>query len=719
MSITRDFTIYLNAGISVPPVVHVNQYDQGEIWRFTLLEADGSQYTPSTGALIGVKADGHAIAGVTGTVLGDGRVQITETQQMTAAAGDAIFELTIDGQTHGTANFIVRVEKKPTDDAILSDSDLSIIQEGMNSVTPVVIAETVSDWLEDNLTDPPIDPSLTISNAAADAKVTGDKITELKNAIKHHDKGNTTFRLYGNFQHYGLFDNGTFWYNQQYRVSNDDPMTFDRDLIVNVIDGFRWGFIPFVDGIAGSWSGWKSSVGAYKIPAGTSFVVQIARVTEDTSEIADVAEFTNAVTFTTATQEELNQTNKNLKSVKTAVNLSVETTVSDWEQGGINGTNGYNTSASDEPIRIRTKECIPFESDEGIYIQVESGYGYGVIQYDANKSGNGVYTPWLRESRQIKPAENSRYYRLVIAKGGYLADNILIDEFNKINVTTVQPRLERIYPPAKYQYFGDSIPSSVPSYSFEKLFTISYPGGDNSQDIDVFDNYLFMAFTLNHINVYSLTDYSKVAEISVETNHGSQMQFSNEYYAEGDPFPLLYCGGWTNNIINVIRITNTDDVWSAEIVRKLYIPTENGYYLAPTIDKLNNILYCFGNKIQSTSHENNGNVIVKCDLSNLTTNGDGTYTPQILEEHDIPWTGTFQGGKYFNGKMYVGFARTGTPHDARLVVFDVNTGEKRADIDMTPMTLSETEGVCYRFKDGLMTWLYTDYFNIFDLTFYD
>ena len=54
MSITRDFTIYLNAGISVPPVVHVNQYDQGEIWRFTLLESDGSQYTPSTGALIGV-----------------------------------------------------------------------------------------------------------------------------------------------------------------------------------------------------------------------------------------------------------------------------------------------------------------------------------------------------------------------------------------------------------------------------------------------------------------------------------------------------------------------------------------------------------------------------------------------------------------------------------------------------------------------------------------
>ncbi len=33
------------------------------------------------------------------------------------------------------------------------------------------------------MTNPPIDPTLTISNAAADAKVTGDKITDLKNAL--------------------------------------------------------------------------------------------------------------------------------------------------------------------------------------------------------------------------------------------------------------------------------------------------------------------------------------------------------------------------------------------------------------------------------------------------------------------------------------------------------------------------------------------------------
>ena len=181
--ITQNFNIYLHAGIGVAPVVHASQYSQGETWTFTILDNDGSVYRPSSGALIGLKSDGRVIAGITGTVNADGSVSIVTTQQLTAAAGRGVFELTIDGGTNGTANFIVEVEKKPTEDGILSESDLSIIQQGLNSVTPAVITETVSDYLEEHMTNPPIDPTLTISNAAADAKVTGDNITDLKNAI--------------------------------------------------------------------------------------------------------------------------------------------------------------------------------------------------------------------------------------------------------------------------------------------------------------------------------------------------------------------------------------------------------------------------------------------------------------------------------------------------------------------------------------------------------
>lgn len=156
--ITRTFKLCLNAGTGSAPYINVSQYDEGETWLFELYSETGERYIPSTGAIVGVKSDGHGIIN-TGTVDSEGRVVITETQQMTAAAGRAIFELSIDGLTHGTANFIVAVERKPTDEAVMSDSDLSLIQQAVDSAETIeelieghdpdeVIADAVDTWLD-------------------------------------------------------------------------------------------------------------------------------------------------------------------------------------------------------------------------------------------------------------------------------------------------------------------------------------------------------------------------------------------------------------------------------------------------------------------------------------------------------------------------------------------------------------------------------------------
>ena len=209
--ITRYFNLMLyKEGIA--PVVNVNQYDQGEEWVFTLYGQGGVKYTPTTGAIVALKSDGHLIANA-GTVDGQGRVVITETQQMTASAGKATCELQIDGDTHGTANFYLLVEPSPADDGIPSDSDLSLFQQAVDAVAemeglldgetvdekllPIVQSET-GDWLADHITNPsnpPIDTSLTVAGAAADAKVTGDEITDLKSAINHISE---TANLFGN-----------------------------------------------------------------------------------------------------------------------------------------------------------------------------------------------------------------------------------------------------------------------------------------------------------------------------------------------------------------------------------------------------------------------------------------------------------------------------------------------------------------------------------------
>ena len=61
---------------------------------------------------------------------------------------------------------------------------------GGGTVDPAAIAEAVTDWLEENV-DPStgyvIDDSLTIEDAAADAKKTGDEIADLKSAIQQID----------------------------------------------------------------------------------------------------------------------------------------------------------------------------------------------------------------------------------------------------------------------------------------------------------------------------------------------------------------------------------------------------------------------------------------------------------------------------------------------------------------------------------------------------
>lgn len=148
--ITREFNLYLHAGHSIPLVINCNQYDRGEQWLFTLYNSDGTKYVPSSGAIVGIKSDNLGIIN-SGSVDSDGKVVITETQQMTACAGKAIFELQIDGLTHGTANFILQVEESPTENGVASESDLSLIQQAINTTSPQAVHEAVTDWMDENV----------------------------------------------------------------------------------------------------------------------------------------------------------------------------------------------------------------------------------------------------------------------------------------------------------------------------------------------------------------------------------------------------------------------------------------------------------------------------------------------------------------------------------------------------------------------------------------
>ena len=194
-------------GITSP--IHVSQYDTG--WTFLLtVYKDDVIYTSENAVTVvmeGLKADGTTFA-VPGT-FEDGVATIVSTVAMTAAAGIVECELRLSegGETIGTGNFDLVVEASPIEGGTPSEDDYTAMQTLLDDVAELhadtvenaaaavaaantaaqeVLAETpemVADWLEGNITQETgyvIDKSLTVQGAAADAKATGGKISDIE-----------------------------------------------------------------------------------------------------------------------------------------------------------------------------------------------------------------------------------------------------------------------------------------------------------------------------------------------------------------------------------------------------------------------------------------------------------------------------------------------------------------------------------------------------------
>ena len=124
--------------------------------------------------------------------------------------------------------------------------------------------------------------------------------------------------------------------------------------------------------------------------------------------------------------------------------------------------------------------------------------------------------------------------------------------------------------------------------------TLLYNLKIGTQGCTVYGDYIFQVIAnTEKMNIYRLSDGVSVsADIGGTWGHGDSLSFSNEYYDENDPFPLLYSTANTPNLIYVNRISSK---WSASLVRTLYFDISVvGYYVAGVVDKENNVLYTTG-----------------------------------------------------------------------------------------------------------------------------
>lgn len=271
---------------------------------------------------------------------------------------------------------------------------------------------------------------------------------QLRSSIQH-DR-NTFFGL-GDFASAGL-DNAGQLNNQKWRVSNSNHMIFDTDITVSVASGFKFGYDAFSNGTV-TWKGWYAV--DTTIPAGTEFVLQIARVTENTSETASITEFVSALSFGTA----INKLSSEVTALKSAL-LNNGFISMDFilENGGINGTTGadYSGGSSYNLSHKRIKGYILLDAGTQYIFKAPDGININVYKYtesDKTYTGNIGFTNMI-----LYTPASDEYIRIAYSS---------INGTDEISVSTIYA--ESIISP--YNKVIKGVLNPVPAYTTPSALT--------------------------------------------------------------------------------------------------------------------------------------------------------------------------------------------------------------------------------------------------------
>ena len=176
----------------IPPVIHVSQYDSDFTIVFTLFSTVGDfTIEAGTTAMVrGTKSSGTGYSADAAINISAKTVTVTGNAQMTAAAGQNVFEITLlkSGKEISSKNFILLCERAALDaDTITDESvlkELNAIIESADTATQAAEeAEDAADRAEAAAQTFVIDSTLTKPRQAADAKKVGDGFLETKSKI--------------------------------------------------------------------------------------------------------------------------------------------------------------------------------------------------------------------------------------------------------------------------------------------------------------------------------------------------------------------------------------------------------------------------------------------------------------------------------------------------------------------------------------------------------
>lgn len=227
--------------------------------------------------------------------------------------------------------------------------------------------------------------------------------------------------------------------------------------------------------------------------------------------------------------------------------------------------------------------------------------------------------------------------------------------------------------------------------SFKTISTL------NTQGMDIYNNVLFQfrgnaSSTPNDlVCLYNWKTGESIApNMYIDSGHGNAVAFSKTFYQAGDSYPLIYCGDWFNPIVHVNRVT----IYGAtNLYNIVYDVATAGYYSNPCIDFADNTMYTVGYKQQSTSSSaSNYCIVCKWDLSEMTDNGDDTFTPTLIWTENISFISVMQDLKFNDGYIWITSGKSGNTQYLRAL----NPTNLIFDYTITMPITTEIEGLVWQ-----------------------
>lgn len=226
----------------------------------------------------------------------------------------------------------------------------------------------------------------------------------------------------------------------------------------------------------------------------------------------------------------------------------------------------------------------------------------------------------------------------------------------------------------------------------------------NAQGFDIYDGKIYWVSKSgnssedNAMYIYNLTDGSLDRQIAAYGGHGNCVTFARTKYAESDPVPTMLISTAYTNPSYKVRL---DSGYDASILQRIKLPVDGTIAESPENGVTNGGYdVCYGETDDviysasvwgSNSSDGTKITIGKWDMTQLTDNGDGTYTPTLLSYVNCDWHYWKQGIKYHDGLIWL---CSGYPNYAAYIyAIDPTTGETVYTIDCE--TTTEIEGAVF------------------------